>query len=231
MPAPHLRNPRSLSRPQNDGFVPEIELKLSNLYRKPRLSTYESERKRVRDWGQLECQRHICEIQGATILHRKSKAPETKYQRPETRDQRSYRGTSLTRKRFLLGPYRRPTPRVLGGPKGQLECQRHICEIQGESFLMSRYIYLSVYLSVCLSICLSSIYLYIHIYIYLYVHLSFCLSIYLSIYLCLYLYLHLFTSLYLYRPCPTEVTRLDGHRVHATRVPCSAATPTPLGLP
>ena len=29
-----------------------------------------------------------------------------------------YRGTSLTRKRTLLGPYRRPMPRVLGGVLG-----------------------------------------------------------------------------------------------------------------
>ena len=28
-----------------------------------------------------------------------------------------YRGTSLTRKRTPLGPYRRPMPRVLGGPQ------------------------------------------------------------------------------------------------------------------
>ena len=27
----------------------------------------------------------------------------------------AYRGTSLTRKRNLLGPYHRPVPRVLGG--------------------------------------------------------------------------------------------------------------------
>ena len=31
-----------------------------------------------------------------------------------------YRGTSLTRKRTLLGPYRRPMPRVLGGVLGFL---------------------------------------------------------------------------------------------------------------
>ena len=30
----------------------------------------------------------------------------------------SYRGTSLTRKRTLTGPYRRPMPRVIGGSKG-----------------------------------------------------------------------------------------------------------------
>ena len=35
-----------------------------------------------------------------------------------------YRGTSLTRKRTPLGPYRRPRPRVLGGSLG------------GERFLM-----------------------------------------------------------------------------------------------
>ena len=29
-----------------------------------------------------------------------------------------YRGTSLTRKRTPLGAYRRPMPRVLGGPRG-----------------------------------------------------------------------------------------------------------------
>ena len=29
-----------------------------------------------------------------------------------------YRGTSLTRKRNPLGPYRRPVPRVLGGSYG-----------------------------------------------------------------------------------------------------------------
>ena len=29
-----------------------------------------------------------------------------------------YRGTSLTRKRTSLGPYRRPMPRVLGGSQG-----------------------------------------------------------------------------------------------------------------
>jgi hypothetical protein len=28
---------------------------------------------------------------------------------------RSYRGTSLTKKRTHLGPYRRPMPRVIGG--------------------------------------------------------------------------------------------------------------------
>ena len=28
---------------------------------------------------------------------------------------RKYRGTSLIRNRLLLGPYRRPVPRVLGG--------------------------------------------------------------------------------------------------------------------
>ena len=31
---------------------------------------------------------------------------------------REYRGTSLTRKRTLLGPYRGPMPRVLGGSEG-----------------------------------------------------------------------------------------------------------------
>ena len=31
---------------------------------------------------------------------------------------RAYMGTSLTRKRTPLGPYRRPVPRVLGGSKG-----------------------------------------------------------------------------------------------------------------
>ena len=30
----------------------------------------------------------------------------------------TYRGTSLTRKRTPLGPYRRPMPRVLGGSEG-----------------------------------------------------------------------------------------------------------------
>ena len=30
----------------------------------------------------------------------------------------SYRGTSLVRNRTPLGPYRRPMPRVLGGPGG-----------------------------------------------------------------------------------------------------------------
>ena len=30
----------------------------------------------------------------------------------------AYRGTSLIRKRTPLGPYRRPTPRVLGGSQG-----------------------------------------------------------------------------------------------------------------
>jgi len=44
--AAHLRNPGSLSCPKHDGFVPEVELKSTNLYRKPSLSTYESERKR-----------------------------------------------------------------------------------------------------------------------------------------------------------------------------------------
>ena len=34
------------------------------------------------------------------------------------RSERLYRGTSLTRKRTLLGPYRRPTPQVLGGSQG-----------------------------------------------------------------------------------------------------------------
>ena len=29
-----------------------------------------------------------------------------------------YRGTSLARKHTSLGPYRRPMPRVLGGPRG-----------------------------------------------------------------------------------------------------------------
>ena len=29
-----------------------------------------------------------------------------------------YRGTSFVRTRTPLGPYRRPTPRVLGGPRG-----------------------------------------------------------------------------------------------------------------
>ena len=29
-----------------------------------------------------------------------------------------YRGTSLTRKRSTLGPYRKPMPRVLGGAQG-----------------------------------------------------------------------------------------------------------------
>ena len=38
-----------------------------------------------------------------------------------------YRATSLTRKRTLLGPYRRPMPRVLGGSWG------------GRSFLWARY--------------------------------------------------------------------------------------------
>ena len=33
-----------------------------------------------------------------------------------------YTGTSLTRKRTPLGPYRRPTPRVLGGPRGERVC-------------------------------------------------------------------------------------------------------------
>jgi len=32
---------------------------------------------------------------------------------------RGYRGTSLTRKRFLLGPYSRPTPRALWWFEGE----------------------------------------------------------------------------------------------------------------
>ena len=35
----------------------------------------------------------------------------------QERAQLAYRGTSLTRKRSPLGPYRRPMPRVLGGSK------------------------------------------------------------------------------------------------------------------
>jgi hypothetical protein len=46
VPTAHLRDPRSLSRSRNDEFVPEIELKLSNLYRKPTLSSCEGRRKR-----------------------------------------------------------------------------------------------------------------------------------------------------------------------------------------
>ena len=53
VPAPHLRDPRSLSRPQDDGFVPETELKFTDLYRKPRLSTYESEREKECGTGSL----------------------------------------------------------------------------------------------------------------------------------------------------------------------------------
>ena len=82
----------SLFRSKNNDFLLETELKLSNLYRKPRLSTYESERKRVRDWGRLECQRHICEIQGTP-----------------------YRGISPIRNRRPLGPYSRTMPRALWG--------------------------------------------------------------------------------------------------------------------
>ena len=35
-----------------------------------------------------------------------------------SKTERRYRGTSLTRKRSPLGPYRGPMPRVLGGPGG-----------------------------------------------------------------------------------------------------------------
>ena len=64
---PYLRDPRSLFRPKNDGFVPETELKLMDLYRTLSLSTYGREREKVRDWEHLECQRHICEIQGLAL--------------------------------------------------------------------------------------------------------------------------------------------------------------------
>ena len=62
VPETHLRDPRSLSRPQNNRFVPETELKLTNLYRKPSLSTYVCER--VRGCGTGRRVSHICEIQG-----------------------------------------------------------------------------------------------------------------------------------------------------------------------
>ena len=64
--------------PQKYEFVPKTELKLTNLYRKPILSFYETERDSVRDWEVLDCQRHICQIQGLfparkrTNLNRKS---------------------------------------------------------------------------------------------------------------------------------------------------------------
>ena len=37
-----------------------------------------------------------------------------------------YKGTSLMRKRLLLGPYRKPMPRVLGGSQG------YVCFLIGE---------------------------------------------------------------------------------------------------
>jgi len=44
--AAHLRDPRSRSHSTADEFDQETEFKLTDLYRKPSLSTYESERKR-----------------------------------------------------------------------------------------------------------------------------------------------------------------------------------------
>ena len=41
----------------------------------------------------------------------------TLYMFPVPFQRRAYRGTSLTGKRSPLGPYRRPMPWVLGGPK------------------------------------------------------------------------------------------------------------------
>jgi hypothetical protein len=48
-----------------------------------------------------------------------------------------YKGTSLTRKRAPLGPYRRPMPRVLGGSYGVEFARTHdseSCVLQVMSF-------------------------------------------------------------------------------------------------
>ena len=48
-----------------------------------------------------------------------------------------YGGTSLIRKRTPLGPYRRPMPRVLGGPRGV------------DAFLWGRYPCMSLHIAYC----------------------------------------------------------------------------------